>query len=164
MKITVNKIVMTKRFFWQNNMKFCRLNSKISGFSENNQKWSFCENLAFLPLFIFSVSIFEMLIIDFILFDSVLTFLWFRTSIFSFRSVRLLWLSRFRRSLVRPLLKLWSASNFRLLSLTNRTAFFRSYRVFLSNLLRQPKLFGDLWIFITIFKVSSAQFLLSDNF
>ena len=100
-----------------------------------------------------------MLVIEFIIFVSVLTFLWFRTSIFSFRSVRLLRLSFwFWRSLVRPFLKLRSASNFKLLSLTTRTA---SYRVFLSNLFRYSKIFHDLWIFLsTIFKASSGQFLL----
>ena len=80
--------------------------------------------IIFLPRFIFSVSIFEMLIIEFIIFDSGLTFLWFWSSIFSFRSVRLFRLSWFWRSLVRPFLKLRSASNFKLLYLTTRTAFY----------------------------------------
>ena len=81
-----------------------------------------------------------MLIIEFIIFDSGLTFLWFRSSIFSFRSVRLLRLSWFWRSLVWPFR---SASNFRLLYLTTRTAFFvQSYRVFLSGLFRYSKLFS----------------------
>ena len=81
-----------------------------------------------LPLFIFSVSIFEMLIIELKLFDSGLTFLWFRTSIFSFRSVRLLRLSWFWRSLVWPFSNIRSASNFKLLS--PELHFIQSYQVF----------------------------------
>ena len=93
-----------------------------------------------LPLFIFSVSIFEMLIIELKLFDSGLTFLWFRTSIFSFRSVRLLRLSWFWRSLVWPFSNIRSASNFKLLS--PELHFIQSYQVFFINLFRYSKLFS----------------------
>lgn len=86
-----------------------------------------------------------MLIIEFIIFDSGLTFLWFRSSIFSFRSVRLSW---FWRSLVWPFLKLRSASNFRLLYLTTRTAFLSNliecfYQIYVGI----QSFFHDLWIF-----------------
>ena len=114
-----------------------------------------------LPLFMFSVSIFEMLIIELKLFDSVLTFLWFRTSIFSFRSVRLLRLSWFWRSLVWPFSNIRSASNLKLLS--PELHFIQSYQMFFINLFRYSKLFSrpleSYYHEQVIFKASSGQFL-----
>jgi len=112
------------------------------------KKKDYFDKIIFLPRFIFSVSIFEMLIIEFIIFDSGLTFLWFRSSIFSFRSVRLFRLSWFWRSLVRPFLKLRSASNFKLLYLTTRTAFYSILSsVFIKSISVFKAFFHDLWIF-----------------
>ena len=98
-----------------------------------------------------------MLIIELKIFDSGLTFLWFRTSIFrSVRSFDLLrlsfWFSRFR-----PFLNIRSASNFKLLSLTTRTAF---YQILSSVFYQFKAFFAAPGINITIFKAVSGQFLL----